>query len=108
MEGRSFDGVARRWATGASRRGALGLLVGAVLSAVLGQEPAEARRRRRCRQRGQACRRSRQCCGQQLDCASNGNPLAGRVCCGQRGFGCSDGSQCCGGFVCNPGTRTCT
>ncbi len=101
MDGRGFDAFARRWGAGASRRGALRLLLGGALGAALaplglGPEGAAAGTTRG-RANGRGCQRDRQCVS---DRCRNG------VCrCLRPGADCVADNACCSGS-CRPGGCT--
>jgi hypothetical protein len=122
MDGTTFDAVARRLASGLSRRQALRGLVAGALAAVgagtgLGTDPEQtvAADRVRCLKAGVRCTSSKQCCTKKTNRICKQPLNAGnsdRVCCGGEGATCGgkndDGDDirpyCCMGYSCSSTT----
>ena len=97
MDGPKFDAVARRLASGLTRRGAVrGLVAGAVgaVASRTGLREAEAGRRR-CLRAGEQCDRNGQCCPKQTGriCKQPNPPSGSEVCCSPKGEPCGGENQ---------------
>lgn len=113
MDATKFDAVARRLASGLTRRDAArGLVAGAVAAVVggAGREAVEARRHRRCLRAGEQCDRSGQCCPKKTGriCRQPNPPSGSEVCCSPKGEPCGGENQngpvkpqCCQNFECS-------
>ena len=112
MEATKFDAVARRLASGLSRREAVrGLAAGAVaaVAGAIGLEEASAAKRR-CLKAGQQCNSNRQCCPKKTGriCDQPNPPSGSEVCCSPKGEPCGGENangpvkpQCCQNFTCS-------
>ena len=119
MDATKFDAVARRLASGLTRRAALrGLAAGAVAAAVGGTAVTgeDALARKRCLKNQDLCRKTRQCCQdkgrrlcRQVEDASNSDTFCcspeGETCAGRAADGSLAYPRCCLGLKCSSRNR---
>lgn len=113
MDATKFDAVARRLASGLSRRDAVRGLVAsaaAAVAGVTGLEAASAGKRKRCLRAGAQCNRNGECCPKKTGriCKQPNPPSGSEVCCSPKGEPCggenSNGPvkpQCCYPLKCS-------
>ncbi len=110
MDGLKFDAVARRLASGLTRRQAVqGLVAGAVATVTGGAlEPALAKKR--CLKAGKQCNKRSECCTGKTGriCKQPNPPSGSKVCCSPRGEKCGGENangpvqpQCCQDVKCS-------
>jgi hypothetical protein len=113
MEGRRFDDLARAASATRSRRGALGLVAGAALTAAIAQiNPLEARKKnkkkKKCRKLNQGCGGKKKCC-KGLFCVDgtcgcpSGQVVSGGKCINPDPPECANDNDCGANEVCQNG-----
>jgi hypothetical protein len=108
MDGQRFDGLARRWATGATRREVFRILAGFALGGALTVTAAGAAGAKTCQELRKQCDNDEECCGTKMACRKIVKGFGpGRRCCFPKGGPCQQSADCCGSLHCTPNLNIC-